>query len=74
MAPWVSPRPRSLTPREREVLAMTADGLTAKEIASRLRISRKTVEQHRGRILVKLGVPNQAAAVRVMDGGGVRGP
>ncbi len=55
-----------LTPRERQVLAMTAEGLTAKEVARRLGISRKTVEQHRGRILIKLGVRNQAAAVGQM--------
>ncbi|HVL90705.1 MAG TPA: helix-turn-helix transcriptional regulator [Actinomycetota bacterium] len=66
----VTPRPRLLTPRERQVLVMTADGLTAKEIAARLAISRKTVEQHRGRILLKLGVPNQAAAVRLMERAG----
>ncbi len=45
---------------------MTAEGLTAKEVARRLGISRKTVEQHRGRILIKLGVRNQAAAVGQM--------
>lgn len=56
-------RPKRLTRRELEVLSMTAQGLTAREIARDLMISPRTVEQHRSNILVKLGVPNQAAAV-----------
>lgn len=63
-----------LTPRELQVLAMTAEGLTAREVAKRLRISQKTVEQHRGRILSKLGVPNQVAAIVQVARGGATVP
>lgn len=38
--------PRDLTPAQRRVIELVADGLTNDEIATRLGISRKTVEQH----------------------------
>lgn len=52
------PGPRSdpLTPREAEVAALVAEGLTNKEIASRLVIAPKTVEHHVGHILAKLAL------------------
>ena len=52
-----------LTPREREVLNLLADGLTQIEIAERLVISPKTVATHIQRILGKLGVHSRAEAV-----------
>jgi DNA-binding NarL/FixJ family response regulator len=52
-----------LTPREREVLALLADGLNAREIAARLFLSPKTVESHCENILRKLGVRTRAQAV-----------
>ncbi len=55
----------TLSPREREVLHLLAEGLTNKEIARRLVVSERTVKFHVGSILAKLGVPNRAAAVRV---------
>lgn len=45
-----------LTPRQREVLQMVAEGHTNREIASRLHITIKTVEAHRTRIMDKLGL------------------
>jgi DNA-binding NarL/FixJ family response regulator len=54
-----------LTEREREVLRLMADGLTSKEIAQRLSLSTKTVENHRARILEKLGATNSAAAIGI---------
>jgi DNA-binding CsgD family transcriptional regulator len=54
-----------LTPREREVLAQVAQGLTDKEIARALRISRHTAVHHVAAIRRKLGVPTRAAAVAV---------
>jgi DNA-binding NarL/FixJ family response regulator len=54
----------ALSPREREVLHLVVDGLTIKEIAQRLGISTKTAENHRGRVLAKLGVRNSAELVR----------
>lgn len=53
-----------LSAREREVLHLVVDGLTIKEIARRLGISAKTAENHRSRVLAKLGVRNSAELVR----------
>lgn len=53
-----------LTTREREVLDQAAMGLHAKEIAATLRISPRTVEVHKTRIMEKLGVRNVAELVR----------
>jgi two-component system response regulator NreC len=53
-----------LTPREREVLQLIAEGKTTKEIAQMLSMSAKTAESHRGRIMEKLGIHNTAGLVR----------
>ncbi len=53
-----------LTPREREVLQLVAEGKTTKEVAKLLGISAKTVESHRTRIMKKLDTPNTAGIVR----------
>lgn len=45
-----------LTPREREVIQLLAEGRTTKEVASNLQISVKTVETHRMQIMAKLDV------------------
>jgi two-component system, NarL family, response regulator NreC len=54
----------ALTLREREVLQMTAEGLSGSEIAERLFISPRTVESHRANIMRKVGVRNQKELVR----------
>lgn len=53
----------TLTPREREVLHLACGGLTSAEIGTRLRISPRTVEVHRGRVLQKLRLRNQTELV-----------
>jgi RNA polymerase sigma factor (sigma-70 family) len=53
-----------LTAREREVMEQAAKGLHAKEIASALGISPRTVEVHKTRLMAKLGVRNVAELVR----------
>jgi DNA-binding NarL/FixJ family response regulator len=53
-----------LSDREQQVLHQLADGLTDREIATRLGISPRTVETHVGSILHKLGVKNRAQATR----------
>ena len=53
----------ALSGREREVLGLLAAGLTSKEVARRLGLSPKTVENHRARVLEKLGAVNTAAAI-----------
>jgi DNA-binding NarL/FixJ family response regulator len=65
--------PSPLTEQQRRVLALAARGLTAREIAREMEISPKTVEQHKSKIFRKLGVPNQAAAVRVALTAGLEG-
>jgi DNA-binding NarL/FixJ family response regulator len=58
----------SLTPREREVLAALAKGLTTKAIARRLGVALKTVESHKFRLFDKLGARTQAHAVSIAIG------
>jgi DNA-binding NarL/FixJ family response regulator len=53
-----------LTPREREVLAMIVDGLTSRQMASRLHRSERTVETHTANLYRKLGVGTRVQAVR----------
>jgi DNA-binding NarL/FixJ family response regulator len=48
----------SLTPREREVLILIAQGKTSKEIAEELHIAFKTVTCHRYRVMEKLAARN----------------
>jgi two-component system NarL family response regulator len=55
----------NLSPREREILALLAEGRTQGQIASSLVISSKTVATHIQRILSKLGVQSRAQAVAV---------
>lgn len=54
-----------LTPREREVMALLAEGLANKQVAARLKISPRTVENHRARVMEKLGVHSLAEIVRL---------
>jgi DNA-binding NarL/FixJ family response regulator len=59
-----------LSPREREVLYILAEGRTDRDIASRLFISERTVHVHVRRILAKLGVSSrtEAAGVAIRQG------
>jgi DNA-binding CsgD family transcriptional regulator len=52
-----------LTPRERDVLQLAADGLSTPSIAQRLSLSRATVRTHFGHIYIKLDVSSRAGAV-----------
>jgi DNA-binding NarL/FixJ family response regulator len=54
-----------LTDREREVLVVAAEGLTAREIADRLGVRERTVTTHLARIYGKLGVGSRLAAIRL---------
>jgi two-component system, NarL family, response regulator NreC len=61
----VPPNPyERLTPREREVFGLVTEGFMNSEIASRLSISRRTVEHHRANLMRKLGVHSQAELIR----------
>ena len=63
----------ALTPREREVLALVADGRTNRQIAAELFISEKTASVHVSNILAKLGVGNRAEAAAVAHRVGLAG-
>jgi len=54
----------TLTPREREVFHLVIEGRTTKEVARLLGISVKTADNHRSRLMDKLGVHNAAELVR----------
>lgn len=54
-----------LTPREREVLQLVAQGLPGKQIAGALGISERTVKFHTAGLIRKLGADNRAQAVAV---------
>lgn len=53
-----------LTPRERQVLQLVAEGNSTKEVAVLLGLSVKTAETHRSRIMTKLGIHGTANLVR----------
>jgi FixJ family two-component response regulator len=55
----------SLTPREREIMALVVSGLLNKQIAAELGISEITVKAHRGRVMRKMCVDSLAELVRV---------
>lgn len=55
----------SLTPREREVMKLLADGKTVKESAALLGLSVKTVEAHKSNLMRKLEVHNKAQLITV---------
>lgn len=55
---------RELSPREQEVLALTAEGFSSREVGEKLFISPKTVETHRSRIMAKLELTHRSELVR----------
>ncbi|MCB0193539.1 MAG: response regulator transcription factor [Anaerolineae bacterium] len=54
----------TLTPREREVLHLAAEGATNNQIAERLSLSVRTVEKHRGNLMHKLALKTQTDLIR----------
>ena len=57
-------RLETLTPRQREILQLIAEGKSTKEIASVLDVSVKTVETHRAQLMERLDIHDVAALVR----------
>jgi RNA polymerase sigma factor (sigma-70 family) len=53
-----------LTPRQREVLQLVAEGKSTREIADRLHVSQKTVEMYRAQIKERLDIHDTAGLVR----------
>ncbi|MCI0433766.1 MAG: response regulator transcription factor [Gemmatimonadetes bacterium] len=60
----VNARLASLTPREREVLALVCGGCTSREVGEALSISPRTVETHRENVAKKLGIRTVAGLTR----------
>jgi DNA-binding NarL/FixJ family response regulator len=54
----------TLTPREQEVMRLLAEGLSCKEVAKKLFISHKTVENHRANIMNKLDIHSTIELIR----------
>jgi two-component system response regulator NreC len=63
-----------LSPRERDVLELVAQGYTNQQIASRFGVSVKTVETHRARLTEKLGLRSRAELVRYALDSGLLAP
>jgi len=63
-----------LTRRETEVLKLIAEGLSTKEIATRLKVSFKTAVSHRTHLLQKLGMHESASLVRLAIHAGIVTP
>lgn len=67
-----------LSPKEREVLKLVAEGFTSKEIGQKMGISPRTADVHRHNLIRKLGLRNRVEAVkRAMELGiipAIRGP
>ncbi|MFE1833106.1 response regulator [Streptomyces sviceus] len=61
-APTMASELASLSPRERDILALIGDGLTNREIGKKLYLSEKTVKNHISRLLAKLGVQRRVQA------------
>ncbi|MCC6415903.1 MAG: response regulator transcription factor [Opitutaceae bacterium] len=55
---------KNLSPREIEVARLVCEGLSSKEVATRLNLSVRTVEKHRSNLMEKLGVREVASLVR----------
>ena len=54
-----------LTPRQKEVLQLIAEGYSTKEIAERLHVSVKTIEAHRANLMDRLGIHDVPGLVRL---------
>ena len=61
-SPAVPSELASLSPRERDILALIGEGLTNREIGKKLYLSEKTVKNHISRLLAKLGVQRRVQA------------
>lgn len=59
----------TLTPRERDIVNLLADGATNKQVAEELDITERTVKGHLSNVFMKLGVPDRLKLVLYLNGG-----
>jgi FixJ family two-component response regulator len=69
----IQARFKSLTPRERQIMALVTAGLMNKEVAGRIGISEMTVKIHRGHVMRKMGMKSLADLVLIAEHLGIRG-
>jgi DNA-binding CsgD family transcriptional regulator len=60
----------ALTPREREVAALVAEGRTNRQIGAQLHLSEKTIEKHVSSAMAKLGVTSRTGIARLVERAG----
>lgn len=65
---------QTLTPRERQVMSLVAEGLSNKAIGRQLDISPRTVEIHRAKMMEKMGAASVGALIRMVLGVEQPGP
>jgi FixJ family two-component response regulator len=65
-------RAATLSPRERDVMALVVNGLLNKQVAAALGTSEKTVKVHRARVMQKMQATSLATLVRMADTVGIR--
>ncbi|GEA81331.1 helix-turn-helix domain-containing protein [Cellulomonas uda] len=65
---WLPPvePPVALNPREREIAALAAGGMTSRAIAARLTLSVRTVDSHLARVFTKTGVHSREGLIAVL--------
>lgn len=63
----------ALTPRQREILQLLAEGLAAKQVGARLGISARTVEFHKYQMMETLGAKTSAELIRIAVNHGIGG-
>jgi two-component system response regulator NreC len=64
LAKWENEGEPSLSPREKEIFRLLAEGYSNKEIAEKLVISPSTVHSHRGNLMDKLGLGNRRELIQ----------
>jgi FixJ family two-component response regulator len=69
----IQARFESLTPRERQIMALVTAGLMNKEVAFRIGITEMTVKIHRGHMMRKMGMKSLADLVVIAEDLGIRG-
>ena len=67
-------RADSLSPREREVMALVVSGMLNKQAGHQLDVTEKTIKAHRAQVMRKMGVGSLAELVRMAEKIGVQGP